>query len=94
MQYRASLQFRTTLDQAGRIAGLSGELDVSEAEILRDLVDEMLARPKLLEELRGRVKERAAHRERLSELAAEGDVEGLVAAGVSRSEAEKTAVRR
>lgn len=50
--FAATLQFRTSLDQAGRIAGLAGELDESEAEILRRLVDWSLARPKLLQELR------------------------------------------
>jgi len=40
--YGAAMQFRTTLDQAGRIAGLAGELGVSEAEVMRRLLDRAL----------------------------------------------------
>lgn len=40
--FAATLQFRTTLDQAGRIAGLAGELGISESEVLRLLLDQVL----------------------------------------------------
>jgi hypothetical protein len=33
------LEFRTTFDQAGRVAGLAGELEVSEAEVVRRLLN-------------------------------------------------------
>lgn len=36
--YPASMQFRTTFEQAGRVAGLAGDLDVSEAEVIRRLM--------------------------------------------------------
>jgi hypothetical protein len=36
------MQFRTTLDQAGRIAGLAGELGTSEGEVMRRLIDRAL----------------------------------------------------
>jgi hypothetical protein len=47
-RYAASLEFRTTLDQAGRVAGLAGELEVSEAEVVRRLLNWSLAHPKVL----------------------------------------------
>jgi hypothetical protein len=63
MRYRATLQTRTTLEQAGRIAGLAGELGVSEAEVTRRLIDLGL-------ELGGDVLKRLRrdiHQERLAE---------------------------
>lgn len=52
---KATMQFRTTLDQAGRIAGLAGELDATEAEVMRQLVDMALETPRLLSVLRQRI---------------------------------------
>jgi hypothetical protein len=37
-RYGAMVQFRTSLDQAGQIAGLAGELDASESEVVRVLI--------------------------------------------------------
>ncbi len=58
-RYSAVLEFRTTLDQAGRVAGLAGELQVSEAEVLRRLLDWSLAHPKVLGRLRGELANQA-----------------------------------
>ncbi len=51
------LQFRATLDLAGRIAGLAGELDASESEVCRRLVERALEAGgrTLLEELRSEI---------------------------------------
>jgi hypothetical protein len=64
MALSATLQFRTTLDQAGRVAGLAGELEIAESEVLRLLLDRALEGPArtLLRELRA---ELAEQRERI-----------------------------
>lgn len=37
-QYAATIQFRTSLDQAGQIAGLAGELEIPESDVVRRLL--------------------------------------------------------
>jgi hypothetical protein len=64
--YSATLQFRTTLDQAGRIAGLAGELETTESDVTRRLVDRALDRKDLLRSLRAEI-----HRERQEQEQAE-----------------------
>ena len=56
-KFAAAMQFRTTLDQAGRIAGLAGELEVSEGEVMRRLIDRALEQGgrQLLNQLRREV---------------------------------------
>jgi hypothetical protein len=63
-RYGASLEFRTTFDQAGRVAGLAGELEVSEAEVMRRLVNWALADPNVLGRLHGELQDEAASHER------------------------------
>jgi len=65
VRYAASLEFRTTLDQAGRIAGLAGELDTSEAEVLRRMLDWSLTDPHVLGRLRTELQDQADEQERL-----------------------------
>jgi hypothetical protein len=36
-QFGAAVQFRTSLDQAGQVAGLAGELGISESDVWRRL---------------------------------------------------------
>ncbi len=63
-RYSATLQFRTTLDQAGRVAGLAGELETTEADVLRRLLDRALDERGLLRSLRSEItQERREHDE-------------------------------
>jgi len=59
------LQFRASLDQAGRVAGLAAELGISDSQVMRMLVDRALVgpAPQLLRELRATVAEDARHLE-------------------------------
>jgi len=61
VRFASSLEFRTSLDQAGRIAGLAGELEVSEAEVLRRLLNWSLADPRTLARLRHELLEADEH---------------------------------
>ena len=49
--YAATLQYRTTLAQAGWIAGLAGELEQSEAWIVRTLLERCQREPGILRAL-------------------------------------------
>ena len=76
--YRATIQCRTTLDQAGQIAGLAGELDVTESEIMRRLLAHALepGAGAVLKRLRGELaQEREAQREAQREFDALSDDE-------------------
>lgn len=64
-RFGASLEFRTTLDQAGRIAGLAGELETSEAEVLRRMLNWTLSDPHVLGRLRTELQDQADEQERL-----------------------------
>jgi hypothetical protein len=71
MPLNATLQFRTTLDQAGRVAGLAGELEIAESEVLRMLLDRALdvKSTELLSALRAELGQREREREQLLEQA-------------------------
>jgi nitrogen fixation protein FixH len=82
--YTAMMQFRTTLDQAGRIAGLAGELGIAESDVIRRLIDRALDQVparQLLRELRADVAAEQARREDLQDRAERGefDAEGQAA---------------
>ena len=68
--FKETAQFRTTLDQAGRVAGLAGELGWTEAEVYRELVNMSLETPYLIRELRKR--ERRDQEELAAELESQG----------------------
>jgi len=63
-KFSATLEFRTSLDQAGRIAGLAGELETSEAEVLRRMLNWTLSDPKVLGRLRAELQADVDERER------------------------------
>jgi hypothetical protein len=75
-RFAATLQFRTTLDQAGRIAGLAGELEVSESEVLRLLLDQVLDQKPapLLASLRAAVRPVEPTEDEIDQAHAEGRV--------------------
>jgi len=64
--YGAGVQFRTTFDQAGQIAGLAGELGISESDVWRRLVSWALDRgsKQVLRELRRELATEQAETER------------------------------
>lgn len=69
--YAATLQVRTSLDQAGHVAGIAGELETTESEVVRLLLARALAEDPL-NYIRG---ELAEQRERQREAEAEADLE-------------------
>jgi hypothetical protein len=78
-RYGASLEFRTTFDQAGRVAGLAGELEVSEAEVMRRLLNWALADTNVLGRLRAELVAEAERQERdLREAERTGKIPGGV----------------
>jgi hypothetical protein len=80
MPFSATLQFRTSLDQAGRVAGLAGELGVAESEVLRLLLDRALDAKSavLIRELRAELRGR-------QEPPTEAEIERAHAEGRARS---------
>lgn len=84
------MNFRTTLEQAGRIAGLAGELDVTEAEVMRRLLDRALAQRDVLRSLRAELARDSRARRRAAEDFARRD--GLFSSGTVLVDGEPVSV--
>lgn len=65
-QYAATVQFRTSLDQAGQIAGLAGELEIPESDVVRRLIAWSLDRgsSQVLRHLRKQLRDEDQERDR------------------------------